>query len=191
MNTAYMYKSVENEVELALFNGIWTTVWREHGYELEFSENALERNIIFTEKGEAVGTSELKPYYEDSRSSINEVAPFALHPWVLQAQGKVGESDKIALLSSYRGKGTYTDDVLSSICASAAKFNLTCMVSLLEPVFMRALRILYKVPMQKLGEKTFYKGDYVVPAVMDVGYINEHPEQFTWYKKFATAASTK
>lgn len=178
-----MYKTVESEVELALFNGIWTTVWREQGYELEFSEEVMERSVIYTEKGEAVGTSELKRYYDDERSSINRVAPFASHPWVVRAQGKVGESDKIALLSSYRGQGAYTDYVLSSICASAAKYNIECMVSLLEPIFMRALSILYKVPMQKLGGKIFYKGDYVVPAVMDVGYINAYPEQFTWYKK--------
>jgi len=184
-----MYKSVENEVELALFNGVWTTVWREKGYELEFCDDAIERNIVFTEQDEVIGTSELKPYYADARSVINEVADFATHPWVLQANGYVGESDKIALLSSFRGKGSYTDEVLSSICASAAKHGITCMVSLLEPVFMRALRIVYKVPMQQLGKKMFYKGDYVVPAVMDVGYINGHTEQFPWYKTTAYATS--
>jgi len=177
-----MYKSVENEVELALFNGVWITVWREKGYELEFCEDALERSIVYSENGEVIGTSELKRYYDDKRSSINEVAPFSTHPWVVQAKGQVGESDKIALLSSYRGQGRYTDYVLSSICANAAKHNITCIVSLLEPVFMRALRILYKVPMQRLGSKTFYKGDYVVPAVMDVGYINKYSYQFSWYK---------
>lgn len=100
-----MYKSVANEVDLALFNGVWITVWREKGYELEFGENALERSIIYNENGEPIGTSELKRYYADHRSSINEVAPFASHPWVVNAKGQVGESDKIALLSSYRGKG--------------------------------------------------------------------------------------
>lgn len=176
-----MFKTVENEVELALFNGVWTTVWYESGYELEFSEHVLEKIIIFSNKGEAIGSTELKHYYLDSRSHINTLAAFARHPWVVQAKGKVAECDKVALLSQYRGKGLYIHQILTAICESARKYNFQYIVSLLEPVFMKALRKIYKVPMQEVGESFFYKGDEVVPVVMDVGYIIANFDKYNWY----------
>ena len=176
-----MFKVVENEVELAQFNGVWTTVWHECGYELEFGDHVLDKNIILTENKEVIGSNEIKCYYPDSRSYINTLAAFAQHPWVVQAEGKVGECDKVALLKNYRGKGMYIHDILKSICASALKHDLQYIVSLLEPVFMKALKRLFRVPMQQVGDPFFYKGDYVVPVVMDVGFVITHKEQFTWY----------
>ncbi|MCR8657629.1 hypothetical protein [Paenibacillus endoradicis] len=175
-----MYKKVENELELAMFNGIWTTVWREKGYELEFSEDILEQNLIFTEKGEFVGTAELKPYIHDEQHKINVIAPFHKHPLIYGSKGRVGEIDKIALLKTYRVSGEYISPILSSIVHSSAKFQLRYLVSLMEPIFMRALKVTYKVPLQQLGGKMFYKGDYVIPVIFDIGYMIDHPEEFTW-----------
>lgn len=176
-----MYKIVQNEVDQALFNGIWTTVWHESGYELEFSQDVLACNIVYNEDNQAIGCAEIKPYYLDLRSSINKYAPFLEHSFVKQAAGNIGECDKVALLKSFRGKGIYTNWLLTSICISAQKNNLTAIVSLLEPMFMRALKRYYKVPIEEVSSPFFYKGDYVVPVVMDVGYINAHRKQFNWF----------
>ena len=178
---ANMYKKVENELYLAIFNGIWTTVWREKGYELEFSDEVLEQNIISTKKGEFVGTAELKPYIADEHHKINEIAPFHNHPWINECNGRVAEIDKIAILRTFRGKGEHIALILSSIVHSSAQFQLKYLVSLMEPIFMRALRITFKVPLQQVGEKTFYKGDHIIPVILDVGYVIEHAEEFSWY----------
>lgn len=176
-----MYKKVESELELAMFNGIWTTVWREKGFDLEFSDEILEQNLISTKKGEFVGTAEIKPYIADEHHKINQIVPFHKHPWISESNGGVGEIDKIALLKTFRGSGEYIALILSSIVHSSAQLQLKYLVSLMEPIFMRALRITFKVPQQQVGAKMFYKGDYVIPVIFDIGYIVEHTEEFSWY----------
>lgn len=178
-----MYKTVENELELAIFNGIWTTVWREKGFDLEFSELVLAQNIISTENGDYVGTAEIKPYFTDFRSEINKFAPFSEHPCIIATSDKIAEVDKIALLKTYRSKGEHVANILSSIIYSATKLKVNYVVTLLEPVFMRALKVTFKIPMERVGEKTFYKGDYVIPAIIDIGYMIKHIEKFSWYVK--------
>ncbi|OME80732.1 hypothetical protein BK120_18825 [Paenibacillus sp. FSL A5-0031] len=172
-----MFKRVENELELAMFNGIWTTVWMEKGFELEFSEHTLERFVIVTEEGHYVGTSEIKPYSLTS-SSINDAGPFQTHPKIIEAGDAVAEIDKIALLRSYRGR--HISDLLSSAVYIAEKLQLKYFVSLLEPKFMRALRISYQVPLEKVGEKVFYKGDDVIPVLFDMEKMYRNKNSYEW-----------
>ncbi|RIX60487.1 hypothetical protein D3P08_02710 [Paenibacillus nanensis] len=173
-----MFKPVENELELAMFNGIWSTVWREKGYELEFEDRVLDRFIIMTEEGHGVGTSEIKPY--DGKSAINKVAPFHQHPKVVEAGGAVAEIDKIALLRSYRGKGSLLSSILSSAVYCAEKRTLRYFVSLLEPIFLRALKITFKVPLERVGEKVFYKGDDVVPVLFHMEEMYRNKQRYDW-----------
>ncbi|REK74700.1 hypothetical protein [Paenibacillus paeoniae] len=174
-----MFKEVENELELAMFNGIWTTVWREKGYELEFADHVLDKYLILTTEGYGGGTAEIKPY-DIARSPMNEIAPFHDHPKVQSAVGAVAEIDKIALLKMYRSKGTMLSDILSAAVYCAEKRGMKYFVSLLEPVFLRALRITFKVPLEKVGEKVFYKGDYVVPVLFHMEDIYRHKENYDW-----------
>ncbi|WP_053372326.1 hypothetical protein [Paenibacillus sp. FJAT-27812] len=172
-----MFKRVENELELAMFNGIWTTVWMEKGFELEFSENALERFVVVTAEGHYVGTSEIKPYSLIS-SSINDAGPFQTYPKVIEAASAIAEIDKIALLRPYRGR--YIADLLSSAVYIAEKLQMKYFVSLLEPVFLRALRITYQVPLEKVGEKVFYKGDDVVPVLFNMEQMYRNKQRYEW-----------
>ncbi|CAM4412754.1 hypothetical protein FHS16_001027 [Paenibacillus endophyticus] len=172
-----MFKKVENELELAMFNGIWTTVWMEKGFELEFSEQTLEKFIVVTAEGHYVGTSEIKPYSLTS-SVINEAWPFQKNQKVIDAGGAVAEIDKMALLRPYRGH--YLSDLLSSAVYIAEKLQLKYFVSLLEPIFLRALRISYQVPLEKVGEKIFYKGDDVVPVLFDMEQMYRNKQRYEW-----------
>ncbi|RJX39482.1 hypothetical protein D3P09_08625 [Paenibacillus pinisoli] len=176
-----MFKEVENELELAMFNGIWTTVWREKGYELEFADHVLDRYLILTTEGYGGGTAEIKPY-DIALSPINEVAPFRDHPKVQSAAGAVAEIDKIALLKMYRSTGTMLSDILSAAVHCAEKRGMTYFVSLLEPVFLRALRITFKVPLEKVGEKVFYKGDHVIPVLFHMEEIYRNKERYDWLR---------
>ncbi|MHA6482957.1 GNAT family N-acetyltransferase [Paenibacillus sp. strain BS8-2] len=174
-----MFKRVENELELAMFNGIWTTVWREKGYELEFAEQVLDRFVVLTDEGQCVGTSEIK-YYDRENSLINEIAPFGEHPKVVASEGFIAEIDKIAILGTYRRKGNLLADILSSAVYAAEKRNMDYFVSLMEPVFLRALSISFKVPLEKLGGEIFYKGDYVIPVIFDMKEMYQNKTRYSW-----------
>lgn len=174
-----MFKLVENELETELFNAIWTTVWTEKGYELEHSVNSLARYLIITNDGRSIGTAEINPFNINSSPIVNLAD---LHPQVIEA-GKAGlmcEIDKIALLPNYRGK--YITDLLSSLIHFVSNNQYRYFVSLLEPVFSRALRISYHVPMEQIGPKVYYKGDDVIPILFDSEQINDHKAQFEWLK---------
>lgn len=174
-----MFKTVENELELAMFNGIWTTVWMEKGYELEFSDTVLDRYIVMTDEGHCIGTSEIKPY-DVQNSEINKTAPFHLHPKVISDGSSVAEIDKIALLGAYRSKGSYLSALLSSAVHCAEKRNIRYFVSLLEPVFLRALKITFKIPLERIGDRLFYKGDFVVPVIFDMEAMYRNKQHYEW-----------
>jgi hypothetical protein len=172
-----MFKRVSNELELAKFHSIWTTVWLEKGFELEFAEQVLERIVIVTEDGEYVGTSEIKPY-SIHESMINESAPFADHPKLIQAEGAVAEIDKMAVLKQFRGH--FIADLLSAVVHYGEKNGLRYYVALLEPVFLRALRITFQVPYEKIGGIVYYKGDHVVPVIIDIEKVCNNKERYAW-----------
>lgn len=174
-----MFKTVESEHELAMFNGIWTTVWMEKGYDLEFSDFVLDRYIVTTDEGQIIGTAEIKPY--DLRdSTINGTAPFHLQPKIIGAEGAVAEIDKIALLRSHRSKGNYLSSLLSAAVHSAEKREMRYFVSLLEPVFLRALKISFKVPVERIGDRMYYKGDYIVPVIFDMEKMYRNKQDYNW-----------
>ncbi|GGG83713.1 hypothetical protein [Paenibacillus radicis (ex Gao et al. 2016)] len=172
-----MFKKVETEWELTMFNSIWTTVWKEKGYELEYAEQALERYVAISPEGQYVGTSEIKAY-TPGVSIIDSVAPFHNHPKIAADPAQVAEIDKIAVIKQYRGHPI--TDLLSSAVFSAETHQFRYFISLLEPVFYRALRITFHVPMEKAGEKTFYKGDYVIPVIFDMERMYSNKEQYEW-----------
>ncbi|WP_434752642.1 GNAT family N-acetyltransferase [Paenibacillus amylolyticus] len=171
-----MFKRVENELELAMFNGIWTTVWNEKGFEFEFSEAFLERYVVVTEEGQYVGSIEIKPYAEESL--INKIGPFLEHPLIQRELGHMAEIDKLAILSTFRGR--YVTDLLSAIVHYAEMNQISYYAMLLEPVLMRALRISYHVPIQKVAGRVFYKGEDVIPSIVNAREVYTHKERYTW-----------
>lgn len=143
----------------------------------EFSDQVIDRYLIITGDGQYAGSVEFKPY-EPQVSGIDQVAPFYSHPLIAENAASVAEVDKVALLPEYRGK--LIAELLSSIVDFARKMQIKYLVSLLEPVFYRALRITFHVPMYKVAERTFYKGDDVIPVIFDMQKMYNHPEQYSW-----------
>ncbi|WP_336784473.1 GNAT family N-acetyltransferase [Paenibacillus sp. MMO-177] len=173
-----MFKSVKSDWELAVFNSIWVSVWEEKGYELEHAAQVVERYLAVAEDGQCVGTSEIKPYLP-GLNEIDTVAPFQQHIKIIEDPTRVAEIDKIAVLQHYRGQQPISD-LLSSAVYCAEKYNFRYFISLLEPVFYRALRITFRVPMEKVGGKTFYKGDDVIPVIFDMESIYRNKEAYNW-----------
>ena len=172
-----MHISVESEQQLQLYRSIWTTVWQEKGFELEPSARPLEQVIVFNEEGMAVGTFELTLYRERS-CKLEEVAPFAEQSEVMDAPEQVAEVDKVALLKDHRGHNI--DRLLSSLVHYSRKHGIMHLACLLEPVFARALRVSFHIPMRKVGKKTFYKGDDVIPTLIHAGEVWQNPAKFDW-----------
>ncbi|CAM3322476.1 hypothetical protein PALU110988_16140 [Paenibacillus lupini] len=173
-----MFKSVKSEWELAMFNSIWVSVWEEKGYELEYTNQVVERFLAVSDDGEYVGTSEIKPYLL-GHNEIESVAPFRHHPKIIDDPARVAEIDKIAILQHFRGQQPISD-LLSSAVYCAEKYNFRYFISLLEPVFYRALRITFHIPMEKVGGKQFYKGDDVIPVLFDMEHIYRNKKQYDW-----------
>lgn len=44
----------------------------------------------------------------------------------------------------------------------------------------RVLIVTFKIPIYQVGERTYYKGDYIIPVIIDIGYMYEHIEEFSW-----------
>ncbi|GMK39877.1 hypothetical protein PCCS19_29320 [Paenibacillus sp. CCS19] len=173
-----MYRQVETAHDLAQFNQVWETVWREKGYELEYSRSVLARYVVTAPEGQVVGTSEIKRYIR-GQSEIDGIAPFAEHPSIIASQGSIGEIDKFALLRQFRGL-RYSAELMSTAVHCCMRFNLKYCVTLLEPVFCRALRVSFKVPMEQIAEKAYYKGDYVIPIVFDVEQFYQNAHRYDW-----------
>lgn len=173
-----MFKSVKSEWELAVFNSIWVSVWEEKGYELEYTNQVVERYLAISEDGQFVGTSEIKPYLP-GYNEIDSVAPFSHHPKIIDDPTRVAEIDKIAILQQYRGQQPISD-LLSSAVYCAEKYNFRYFISLLEPVFYRALRITFHVPVEKIADRRFYKGDDVIPVLFDMEQVYQNKWKYEW-----------
>ncbi|RRJ63228.1 hypothetical protein EHV15_10080 [Paenibacillus oralis] len=174
-----MYKLVTTLQEEALYHAIWTKVWLEKGFELEFASEVLGRCLVYDEHGVPVATAEIKPYDPAADQGLNRLVPFAQHPAIITEPEYTAEVDKVALLKEYRGKNL--NRLLSSIVLFARDHHIRHYVTLLDPILSRALKISFHVPMSKVGTSFFYKGANVIPAIIHVAEIYENKPRFDWY----------
>ncbi|MNZ46769.1 hypothetical protein D3C78_644630 [compost metagenome] len=180
-----MYKFVETLEEEAVFIQIWTQAWLEKGFELEFAEQVLGQCLVFDESNVPIATVEMKPYTLHN-SELDKLAPFASHPMIASYPEHVAEVDKVAVLKDHRGKNL--ERLLATIVLFAETNQIKNYVTLLEPILFRALKISFHVPMSRVGENFFYKGDVVVPAIIHAEQFYKNKENYAW---FMEAVSSK
>ncbi|MFD0620966.1 hypothetical protein ACFQZR_26355 [Paenibacillus sp. GCM10027629] len=173
-----MYTVVQNHSQLLEFHRIWTEVWREKGFELEYGQEVLDRLIVSDEEGVHVGTFEIKPYHAEKSNPIHQIAPFHEQPELIEPSARVAEVDKVALLKQYRGPNI--SRLLSAMVHYADKHHLNYFICLLEPVFARALRVSFHVPTTQIAGRTAYKGDDVIPTIIHVREVRENKSDFEW-----------
>lgn len=174
-----MFKLVEKEEEKLIFNSIWTQAWLEKGFELEYCDEILDQCLIYDEYKSPVATVEIKPYDPENRDGLDEFAPFAAHSLIQADPRHIAEVDKVAILKDHRGKNL--DRLLATIVLYAEQNNIHNYVTLLEPVLFRALKVSYHVPMSRVGERIFYKGDDVIPAIIHAEQFYRNKETFHWF----------
>jgi hypothetical protein len=173
-----MYLKVDSLALLNSFNQIWMECWLEKGYVLENENGASDRYIITDGNDQRVGTIEFKPYSVDQQHNINTVFPFQEIEEIAINPRSVIEIDKVAILKQYRGKNL--DRLLSVFVHYSEKHQISHCVVLLERMFYKALRNVYKIPLQAVGEKIYYKGDYVIPAIIYPEKVYQNKQNYRW-----------
>ena len=95
---------------------------------------------------------------------------------------RIVEIDKIALTKAFRGENI--DKVLYIISNYTKHNNFRYGIGLMEPIFYKAMKIFYKIPITQLSKKVFYKGDWVIPVLIDCEYTHKNPGEFKSLGKF-------
>jgi hypothetical protein len=175
-----LFSQVNSENDKKKFNAIWEEVCKEKGFECEPTSSRSDLFLIYSDKI-AIGTVELVPY-ENNKNIADSVFPFYSIDVVKDHPSKIFEIDKVAILKKYRGSNI--SKIFSIIYTYALENRCTHGIMLLEPIFYRALRIFYRIPIKRVTkEKIFYKGDYVVPSIIDFIRIKKNISDFNWALK--------
>jgi len=58
-------------------------------------------------------------------------------------------------------------------------------------MFYKALRNVYKIPLKAVGEKIYYKGDYVIPALINPKEIYQNKKNYCWILNDSQAPKRK
>lgn len=154
------FTEVSSIEQLKIFNELWVEVWQEKGYELEFTEEECDRFILFEDEL-AIGTIELKKH--NGVSKINETFPFNLTTF---DYCKVVEVDKIALIKKHRTIKNF-GKLLILLSNYTYAYRVDCFIGLVEPMLYRLLHMKFGNIIEKIGEKFYYKGDFVIPITIE------------------------
>lgn len=167
-----IYSKVKNGSQLSIFNSIWTRSWEEKGFELEYSQQA-ERYLIKSRRAKRyVATLELKPFGGQD-AEINTAFPFWNYPYIRDNWHRVYEVDKLSILKEFRGRGAL-NGIFFTMLFHALRSNSKYYVALIDPYLYEAIIQGFKLPVEQLGEKVFYKGEYAIPMVLSVEYFLEN-----------------
>ncbi|MCY9593790.1 N-acetyltransferase [Paenibacillus chitinolyticus] len=170
-----MYRKGDSLDDFILFDRIWTRVWQQQGFELEFTRRDADCYLILSDDGEVAGTVEFKRY-DPGRHPIDALAPFSEHPAL--APGNAVEVDKVALLPEYRGRNL--DKLISLIVHYCENRGRTHIVALMEPKLCKALRMAFRIKLERIAEPFHYKGGMVVPVVCDVSRLYLNKPAYGW-----------
>lgn len=173
-----MYIKVETLADLNTFNEIWMECWLEKGYMLDPTFDQTDRFIIIDQENREIGTIEFKSYFPTLQNYINTVFPFHEIEMLETNPMKVIEIDKVSILKKYRGKNL--ERLLSLFVHYTEFYQMNYCVVLLERVFYRALRNVYKIPIEPVGDQMYYKGDYVIPAIIHSNEVYTKKEDYPW-----------
>lgn len=157
-----MIKAANTKHLKATFDRIWETCWKEKGF--EFEENPHAEYFVYEEDGAYCGAFQLcdvsnLPLEADSIYLANET--------VRNNLDQVIEIDKLSILKTYRGTAILSE-LLVFMADYSVKNGKRYFVALCEPTLYVALKRVYNVPVETLGERFYYKGDDVVPILVDI-----------------------
>ncbi|MFJ8262877.1 hypothetical protein ACIQ4I_13130 [Rummeliibacillus sp. NPDC094406] len=173
-----MYIKVDSLALLNDFNQIWMECWLEKGYGLENGTVPSDRYIITDSDNQKVGTIEFKKYALDPTNNINTVYPFHQKELIQLDPNSVIEIDKVAILKKHRGKNL--ERLIRLFTKYTEAHHIDYCVVLLERSFYKALKLVYKIPLEAVSEKIYYKGDYVIPSIIYSKEVYQNKEKYSW-----------
>ena len=174
-----MYKQVKTIEERKQFNSIWERVWKEKGYEFEYFEDA-QQFMFQNQQGIFTGSIEIKPY----SSYIETLYPFSHHIDISEFTHNIREIDKVSILKESRKKSGL-DSMILFLRDYAHLHGVKYYIALIEPSFYLALRMLYRLPFKKLSSKFYYKGDMVIPVIIDAEEVLLQESKYPLFRTVA------
>lgn len=165
-----MYKQVRTKSELDAFYSIVDAVWAEKNYERERFEGT-DKFLLKADDGDWGAVLEASPM-EKSDPIIREL----FLPYIKDLS--VIDIPTIAVLPQYRGNlGTKTVSLSVKYCEEQGYENV---ISVNNPVFFRALKVTYKMPLTKLDQAIDYKGSPFIPAILHISQIYRNKSDYPW-----------
>ncbi|WP_064091533.1 GNAT family N-acetyltransferase [Rossellomorea aquimaris] len=159
-----MYKKVETNEEMRIFDSIWIPAWQEKGFELECQLGQVERFLISNYK-EYIGTLSLRPYNNDS--TIDDVFKFREINMIKGNSGYVIEIEKFAIAKKYRGIKNLQLMMLT-ILELARNNHCKYYIAVIDSVFCHVIQKVSPSTVFKLGSTIKYKNTSLVPIIVDV-----------------------
>lgn len=153
-----MYKQVITPIEQKQFNFIWETCWKEKGFELEYFNTPHQ--YLFYKNNIPVACIELKEF----NPKVQGIFQFC--PELRGHEHQIYEIDKLSILKDFRSEGVLKE-IFLLLAEVSAENNIKYFVALMEPNLYTSL-VEHHFPLKEANERFYYKGDYVVPVLLDV-----------------------
>ena len=164
-----MYKQVETTEELEVFNQIYQAGFREKNYETDYGYLGHFVNLLVKNKfGDYGGTIQFAPYNPESGNSLLDYPNLFLEFEMIRNadRSSVMEIEKVSVLESERKNGTL-DNVIETIYHYTKDNNILYLVAEMNPVFYRALRIVYGITGIKASKMIKTDRYSVQPVILD------------------------
>lgn len=170
-----MYKQVETTEELELFNQIYQAGFREKNYEIDYGNSGDFINLLVENKfGDFGGTIQFAPYNPEIDNSLLDFPKLFLEFEMIRNSdlSRVLEIDKVTVLESDRKNGTL-DNIIETIYQYTKNHNILYLVGEMNPVFYRALKIVYGITGIKASKLTRSRNSRysVQPVILDLNSV--------------------
>jgi hypothetical protein len=186
-NISEVFRKVQSDTDMETFDNIWIPAWLEKGYELECHLGKMDRYIIKNPRQQPVGTVAFRPYNYDS--PIDSVYPFKENNIIQKNIEKVYEIDYVSILKEHRRETNNLNRLLFATLEYCRIHNISYCIAILDYLFYRTLKAIYKIPMFPLEKKVVYEGSSFVPVIIDAHSVFSNLEQSTpiyeIYKEYA------
>lgn len=172
-----MYKPVQSTTEFQQFNHLLLQSWLEKGFDAEIAEGDTDCFLFSLDDQNWCGTLEIKPFELSTYAQLFDIDHEILGALKID---KMMEIDKLSILQQKRNSGIL-EEILYVSAKHTSLHQCSHVVALIEPKFFRAIRTFYKLPAVQFGPKFLYKGDMVVPMIIDAKEAKRKFEEQGWY----------
>lgn len=192
-----MLRLVNSEYLKQVFDEIWKQVYSLCNYELEeFNGEDVVRFVVKHHTKEThVGTIEILLDYKKNGKDYEDLFKFSKTKEIKRKQKKTCIIQKVAILPEYQGGG-YLEYLLNGMVYAIEKHDLDYAIAFIEPKLYLALKMMYGVEIfkpinpdtGKSAKRFEYKGDDVIPVVIDLKATLTKKEKLTWIRQYEDVA---